>query len=258
VGYLYNRAGYVLAPFVTLATCGGLLLLTRWVPDRTRDPAARRSAAHHGGAAIAGRFGSVSRAFALQPRLLGVLAALTLGYAGTLGAVTFVGIRIGELGGVPSDVALSPGIAAFMEIPGLMATGWLVRRIGLRSVFLGALLMQGACIASWGVLSTPAAINATRLVTGLSFGALVAARVLVVARLLPLQLQGTGQALMMAMTFGLGTVVGDVVGGLQYSAFGATAFFIVAGIAATAGGVSVWFALREPLTELGDGLPETT
>ena len=73
----------------------------------------------HGGDAAAGRFGSVSRALAIQPLWLPVLVVFAVAYTGMLGAVVFLGIRIVELGGQPSDVALTFGIAAFAEI-----TGW--------------------------------------------------------------------------------------------------------------------------------------
>jgi len=132
VGLVYDRAGYAGAPVVSLIASTAVLLIVRRVPDQTRDPAARLIARDHGGSAAAGRFGSVSRAFAVQPRLLIVLATLTLAYAGVQGAVTFVGIRIAELGGQPSAVALSYGVSALTEIPGLVITGWLVRRFGLR------------------------------------------------------------------------------------------------------------------------------
>ena len=151
----------------------------------------------------AGRFGSISRVLSVQPRFLAVLAVLTLAYTGLQGSMVFVPIRIVELGGQPSDVALTYGIASFAEIPGLVLVGWagpadrdpLARRAGPRR--------RTACASlSWGVLAIPLAINATRVVTGVWFGALAGARVLIVARLLPEPLQATGQAMGQAATFG--------------------------------------------------------
>jgi MFS family permease len=90
------------------------------------------------------------------------------------------------------------------------------------------------------------AINATRFVTGLCFGSLIAARVLIVPRLLPEQLQATGQVLLQAATYGLGTVVGSVVGGVAYGWIGPTAFFAGAGVVSIVGGVATWLALAGP------------
>lgn len=243
-GFLYNQAGYAAVPVVSLAWSVVLFLLVGAVADRTRDPAVRATAATHGGDRAAGRFGSISRALAVQPRLWAVLGVLTLAYTGLSGASIFVGIRIVELGGQPSDVALSFGIASFAEIPGLVLAGWLGRRVGLRLLFVLACLAYGLSIASWGVLATPIAINATRFITGLCFGALAAARVLIIARLLPSELQATGQSMVQAVTFGLGSALGGVIGGVLYGAFGPTAFFAVAGGMAIAGGLGAWVALR--------------
>jgi PPP family 3-phenylpropionic acid transporter len=243
-GFVYNGAGYAAAPLVLLASAVAIFVLVGRVPDPTRDPAVRAAGASHGGDAAAGRFGSISRALAVEPRLLMLLAALTLAYTGVMAGVTFVSIRIDDLGGRPSDVALTYGISAITEIPGLMVTGFLVRRLGLPAMFLVALALHAVLIASWGVIATPDAINATRLLTGLCFGSLLATRVLAIDRLLPAELQGTGQTLVTAATFGLGAVAGSVVGGFVYGWFGPLIFFVFAGALTLAGGIGTWFALR--------------
>jgi Major Facilitator Superfamily. len=243
-GFVYNQAGYAAVPLVSLLWSGALYLLIGRVPDRTRDPQVRAISGRHGGEAAAGRFGSISRALSVQPRLWAVLAVFALAYTGLTGAMIFVGIRIVELGGQPSDVAVSFGVAAFAEIPGLMVAGWIGRRVGIRWLVVAALLAYGLCIGSWGLLPTPIAINATRVVTGVSFGALSAARVLIVARLLPVELEATGQAMLQAATFGVSTALGGLIGGVLYGAFGPTTFFAVAGATAIAGGLGVWFALH--------------
>ena len=122
-GFVYDAVGYSAVPFVALVWSTALLLLVRWVPDRTRDPGVRATAGREGGESAAGRFGSVSRVLSVQPRFLAVLAMFTLAYTGLQGAMVFVPIRIVELGGQPSDVALTYGIASFAEIPGLVLVG---------------------------------------------------------------------------------------------------------------------------------------
>jgi PPP family 3-phenylpropionic acid transporter len=243
-GFVYNDAGYQASPLVLLVAAAAIFVIVGRVPDPTRDATVRAAGANHGGDEAAGRFGSISRALAVEPRLLVLLAALTLGYTGVMAGVTFVTIRIDDLGGRPSDVALTYGISALTEIPGLMVTGFLVRRVGLPTMFLVALALHAILIASWGILATPEAINATRLLTGLCFGSLLATRVLAIDRLLPAELQGTGQTLVTAVTFGLGAVTGSVVGGFVYSGFGPLVFFMFAGALTLAGGIGTWFALR--------------
>ncbi len=252
VGFLYNAVGYDAAPYVSLVWSGLLFVLVGRVTDRTNDSAVRLLASSHGGEDAAGRFGSVSRAFAVQPRLWAVLAILTLAYSGLQGAVTFVSIRIVELGGQPSDVALSFGISALAEIPGLVVANWLGRRIGLPWLTALSLVGYGLCVASWGFLPTPTAINATRLVTGFCFGSFTAARVLLVSRLLPRPLQATGQGLVQAATVGIGTVLGTALGGIQYGWLGPTGFFLIAATAAIVGGLGTAVVLSGAIGDAGD------
>jgi len=249
VGFFYNGAGYGAASVVVLVWSALLFVLVGWVTDRTDDPGFRLRPAVGGPGGVSGRFGSVGRAFAVEPRLLGVLAAFTLAYAGVQGAVTFVSIRIVELGGQPSDVALTFGISALAEVPGLVVASWLGRRIGLRPLTAASLIGFGLCIASWAFLPSPDAINATRLLTGLCYGSFTAARVLLVNRLLPASLQATGQGLVQAATVGIGTVLGTALGGIAYGWLGPAGFFLGAALAAIGGGFWAAFALSGPLDE---------
>ncbi|MGZ8514657.1 MAG: MFS transporter [Candidatus Limnocylindrales bacterium] len=246
-GFVYDAAGYSAVPFVALVWSVALLLLVHWVPDRTRDPGIRAVAGREGGESAAGRFGSVSRVLSVQPRFLAVLAAFTLAYTGLQGAMVFVPVRIVELGGQPSDVALTYGIASFAEIPGLVLVGWVGRRIGIRWLVVLAFVAYGLCIASWGMLTSPIAINLTRAMTGICYGALAGARVLIVARLLPEPLQATGQAMGQAATSALGSAFGGLVAGVVYGGLGATAFFGFAGLMAVAGGLWAWVVLYGPV-----------
>jgi PPP family 3-phenylpropionic acid transporter len=242
VGFLYSWAGYGVAPAVFLVWSTTLLLLVRRIPDGTRE-SRRRLAADMPGGKSGGRLGSVGRAFAVQPRLWAVLAVFAFAFAGLQGSLTFIGVRIVELGGKPSDVALSFGVAAVAEIPGLVAAGWIGRRIGLRWLLVASLMLYGLSVASWGILPYAIAINATRAITGLCNGSLMTARVLIVPRLLPQSLLATGQVLFQAATLGFGTVIGSVIGGVAYAALGPTAFFAAAGSVAIIGGVAAWFVL---------------
>ena len=246
-GLVYNAAGYAAVPVVALVWSAALLILLGRVPDRTRDPATRAIASREGGDSAAGRFGSISRVLSVQPRFLAVLTVFTLAYTGLQGSMVFLPIRIVELGGQPSDVALTYGIASFAEIPGLMLVGWLGRRIGIRWLVVLAFVAYGLCVASWGVLTTAVAINITRVVTGVSFGALAGARVLIVARLLPEPLQATGQTMGQAATAALGSAFGGLTAGVVYGGLGAGAFFGFAGLLSIAGGVGAWLVLHGPV-----------
>ena len=245
IGFLYSWAGYGAAPAVFLVWAGIAFFLVGRVHGRTS--AASTRGAWQVDAEPSRRLGSIGRAFSVQPRLWIVLAVFAVAFAGMQAALAFIGIRIVELGGQPSDVALSFSVSALTEIPGLVAAGWMGRRLGLRWLFAISLVLYGACITSWGILPSAVAINATRLVTGVAFGSLTAARVLLVPRLLPEKLQTTGQVLVVASTTGLGAVLGTMFGGVAYGSVGPTAFFLGAGGVAIAGGIASWFVLAGPV-----------
>jgi MFS transporter, PPP family, 3-phenylpropionic acid transporter len=241
IGFLYSWAGYGAAPTVFLVWAGIAFFLVGRVRAGTSTASTR--VAWKAAAEPSRRLGSIGRAFSVQPRLWIVLAVFAVAFAGMQAALAFIGIRIVELGGQPSDVALSFSVSALTEIPGLVAAGWMGRRLGLRWLFAISLVLYGACITSWGILPSAVAINATRLVTGVAFGSLTAARVLLVPRLLPENLQTTGQVLVVASTTGLGAVLGSMIGGVAYGSVGPTAFFLGAGGVAIVGGIASWFVL---------------
>ena len=246
VGFIYGWVGYGAAPLIFLIWSIMMFVLIGRIPDRTVGPK-QRGGSEATGEVHAVRFGSPGRALAVQPRLPILLVVFALAFAGLQGSLTFIGIRIVELGGRPSDVGLSFAVAAVFEVPGLMSAGWMGRRLGLRWLFLGSMVMYGLSIASWGILPNALAINATRAVTGLCNGSLMAARVLIVPRLLPASLQATGQVLFQAATLGVGTVLGSVIGGVVYGSLGPTVFFAGAGGVALAGAAGAWFVLAGPV-----------
>jgi PPP family 3-phenylpropionic acid transporter len=183
-GFLYDETGYwpstlLYAPWLPVGGAG-------LAPDRPRADFHQLDERRRRG-------GSFRVAFAVQPRLPGVLAAIFLVHIGVIGGFTFLSLRIVELGGAPSDVALSSGLSALAEVPGMLLAGWLVSRLGLRGLFAAGTLVYAACIASWVVLMTPQLIVATRIVSGFAFSAIWVASVLTMQRLLPPRLQGTGQ-----------------------------------------------------------------
>jgi PPP family 3-phenylpropionic acid transporter len=240
IGFLYSWAGYGAAPAVFLVWAGAAFLLVGRVRGQTSGATTQPWKTE---TEPSRRLGSIGRAFSVQPRLWIVLAVFAVAFAGMQAALAFIGIRIVELGGQPSDVALSFAVSALTEIPGLVAAGWIGRRLGLRWLFALSLILYGVCIMSWGILPSAIAINATRLVTGVAFGSLTAARVLLVPRLLPEKLQTTGQVLVVASTTGLGAVLGSLIGGFAYGSVGPMVFFVGAGGVAIAGGIASWFVL---------------
>ncbi len=252
-GFVYDQSGY--APMPILFGLAALVVVGSavFVPDveranlRAMAPTTRGSDPA-GGDTLArstplvpdtetsptstARFGSVSVALALAPRLPLALLAIGLIHVGILAGFTFLSVRLQQLGAEPSTIALSAGVSAFAEIPAFLVMGSLAQRFGIRAVFLASTLVYTACFVSWMVLDAPTLIVATRIATGFGFAGIGVAAVLTIATLLPDRLQGTGQSLYQTTAFGLAAIIANVGGGLVYGSEGYAAVF---GLAAVAG-----------------------
>ncbi len=254
VGFLYDVAGY--GPASLLYALGAVLLavIAGGIPDRPRAELARYGARR-------GRGGSFRVAFAVQPRLPLVLLAILLVHVGVLGGFTFLGLRLVELGGGPSAVALSVGLSAVAEIPGMLVAGRLVPRIGIRTLFVACALVYALCVLSWAILADPLWIVLTRIPSGLAFAGIWITAVLTMQRLLPDRLQGTGQGLYQTTAFGLAAILANLVGGFVIQAAGTMPFFAVASVATAASAIVGWVAMprrREPRPEWPDAFGQAT
>lgn len=233
-GVLYDRAGYWATAPVFVAAAVWIVVSVGGIPDASRrrpHERAGREAPRHG------RFGTTGEALAMQPRLPLVLLAIGLIHLGVLASFTYLPLRITDLGGGPEMVALTAGISALGEVPGMLIAGTIAARIGLRGVFSAGCVIYAACIASWVVVDVPAVIVATRIVTGLVFGGIVVASALTIGSLLPARLQATGQALYSTVAFGVAAIAANLGGGIIYGSAGPALLFALTAAAALAAAV---------------------
>ena len=232
-GFLYNVTGYgpAFALCAVLAVLLGLAALR--APDVDRADLKRVTGGHVRG-------GSFGTALQIQPRLWPVLATLLLVHVGIIAGFTYLPLRLVELGGGPSDVALLAGVSAFAEIPAMLVVGSIAARIGIRGLIAASILVYAACFAAWTVLDSPLAIIVSRLATGFSFSGLWVGSVLTMAVLLPPRLQATGQGLYQLVGFGLAAVIANVGGGFLYGAFGSEVVFGLAALIALVAAVMAY------------------
>ncbi len=233
-GFAFDRTGYGPAPFLAAATFTLLAIAAGFAPDAPR--AVIQPGAHRRG-------GSVRAAFAAAPRLPGVLVALFLAYFGAVASFTFLPLRIQQLGGSPSDVALAAGVSAAIEVPGFLLAGRLVTRIGPRALFTASAVVYALALAGYAVLDAPGPIIAIRILTGFGWAAITVSSVVSMALLLPSGLQATGQALVATTASGLGGIVAGLAGGLVYQTAGPEALFLGLSVVAVAGVVAGWAVL---------------
>lgn len=254
-GRLYDVTGFWPAPLLWAVAGIGIVVVTRWVPDAARfrvPPAAAGDGAVSGdGAAPPGavrkvaaqrrtRGGSFAIALRTQPRLRGLLLGLGLVHVGMLAGFTFLALRLLDLGGGASDVALSAGISALAEIPAMAVIPRVAARTGMRALLIAGILLYGLTMASWAFLADPGLIVATRLVSGVAYAGIAIGAVLTIASLLPPELQATGQGLYQTVGYGVAAVVANAVGGAVYGTGGALPLFLGCAVLAAIGAVVAW------------------
>ena len=247
-GFLYDQAGFDAAYILAVAATLTIAVAATRVPDVGR---AHLETPGHGamtpghGAATPSRsrpwLGSAGVALRVAPRLGAVLVAVMLINITIISGFTYLPLRLADLGSPPSDVALSAGVSAMAEIPAMLVAARVAQWVGLRGMFVVSALIYGGVSASWIVLDSAPLIIATRLVSGVAFAWILVCVVLTIARLLPSELQATGQSLYQTFAFGLGAIVANLVGGVLYANIGHSAVFglglVLAILAATMG----WF-----------------
>lgn len=241
-GALYNVTGFWPAPILVLGCAVGMVVALRWVPDVARfQPSVATPTAQK--AFVARRGGSFMLVLRTQPRLRSTLLGLGLVHVGILAGFTFLALRLLELGGQPSDVALSAGISALAEIPAMAVIPRIVRRTGTRALLAGGMILYAAVLVSWAFIADPSLIVATRLVSGLAFAAITIAAVMTIATLLPPELQATGQGLYQTVGFGASAVIANALGGVVFGLGGATPLFLGCAVLALGGATVTWRAV---------------
>ena len=240
-GFVYDRTGFGLVPIIFGISMLGVALTAGRVPDVER----LRMPVRQGRGGVRGRMGGASfrLALAVQPRLVPLMIGFGLIHVGILAAFTYLSLRILDLGGAPSHIALGSGMAATAEIPAMAAIGLVVARIGLRWLVVGGALVYGAALVAWALLDSLPAIIAVRGVTGVAFAAIAIGAVMAIGRLLPRGLQATGQGMFATVAFGIAAVIASSLGGIVYSVGGHVPLFVGAAGAVALGVAVIWRAL---------------
>jgi MFS family permease len=251
-GFIYQQTGYAWAFVIAAAAALVMAGASLGIPDIARaDLAAHaRSSAPApttGTRPRSWRLGSAGVALRVAPRLGPILVAIGLVHVGVISGNTFLGLRIIELGGGPSDVALSAGLSALAEIPSMIVLGSVASRVGLRGLFAISAILYAVSLAGWVVIDSPTLIIASRVLTGIAYASMTVGVVLTMAAILPPGLQATGQGLFQTTAFGATAVVANVLGGFLYSTVGSGAVFGLGAITAVVGCVIGWLVFpRRP------------
>ncbi len=255
-GVLFDATGYGLAYPLAAAAAVLVAIAAIGIPDvaRTRladyrDPTPGQGAGGTGPGAAARSArqrrwteatGSIGVAIGVAPRLLGVMAAVVLANLGVVASLTFLPLRIADLGGAPSIIALSATVSALFEMPAMMVAARVGARVGLRGLFVVGCGLYVLAYVAWIVLADPTLIVVTRPLTGLAYGSLTVTSVLTVGALLPEGLQASGQALYQMSALGVAAILSDLGGGYLFGTYGHGPVFAASAVAAVLAAIVAW------------------
>jgi PPP family 3-phenylpropionic acid transporter len=141
------------------------------------------------------------------------------------------------------------------EIPVVFFAGWMIRRIGVRGLFLLGLGAVAVRLGTYAWTTSLSVVVATQALHCLTFGAIHVASVTFVDRVFPEPFKATGQTMFVALTAGLGCLLGSAVAGWLVEAYSFETMYGWMSAAATVGLVVAWVFVRDPPFDAASSQP---
>ncbi len=173
------------------------------------------------------------------------LAAMALLGIGTSGYANFMGLHILALGGGERMVGVAWAVNALAEIPIMFLGGRWFARFSYGRVIQIAF---AGYLAVWLLLmfvQAPWQVVICAYLVGSCYGTVWVAAVNFASASAPRGLSATAQALVGAANAGIGWGVGSVIAGYLWDAWGGSAVFMAAAVAALLGGLLIAWANRQ-------------
>jgi PPP family 3-phenylpropionic acid transporter len=158
-----------------------------------------------------------------------LLVATTLHWVACAPYHGALAIHLKDQGQAPWTVSLSSSVGVFSEVLVLLFWPRFAGRLRPRNVLLLSFIVSAVRWSGMALTSSPWVLGGLALLHGLTFGAFFVSAVATMAELAPPSLRATGQAALVATTFGLGGMVGFLSTGVAYEALGGPRLFAVAG-----------------------------
>ncbi|MCL2525339.1 MAG: MFS transporter [Betaproteobacteria bacterium] len=232
VGALLDRvapSGLLWACWIILL---GMLACSLALPETTATPAAGEA--------------PPIAAILRQPRVAALMAACFAMSAAHGAFYVFYSIHLAAHGYSKTAVGLLWSLGVLAEIGVFLVMARLARRFSLRIILLACFAAAALrfLLMGWGVAS-PALMIFVQLLHGLTFGAYHASAITAVQAWFPGRAQGRGQALYSSLSFGAGGLLGTLISGHTWDAWGAGWTFSLAALFGLLGFLLVWLWVRE-------------
>lgn len=231
LGPILDRTGIAPLPWVIVAGMLGMVWLALYVPDvhdhRPHD------------AALGGFLANTRR-----PAVLALLAACFLSQLSFAPFYGFFSIYLEQHHYARTAIGGLWALGVVAEVIVFLYTGRIIRRFGARPVLIATMLCSAL---RWVLLAlfvdVPLLLAGSQLLHFLSFAVYHAVTVHFIHELFPGRLQGRGQALLAAVSFGLGGALGSLFSGAAWDSPGPQTVYLAAAVAALLG---AWVACHAP------------
>lgn len=161
--------------------------------------------------------------------VLFLLMALVCGI-GFSSANSYLFPYMAELNAPESLMGLAMTISTVSELPVLLFSNRILRRLGPRGMLVLGMAATGVRLLLYAAISTPQAVIISQLMNGLTYAVVWVAGVSYADQNAPPGMSATGQGLFSAMTFGVGASIGGFAGGMLLEALGGRMMFLVVGV----------------------------
>lgn len=230
LGPILDLTGVGPVPWVVVASMLGMVWIALYVPDvqDIRPP------------------DSSLEGFLARARKPAVLALLTTCFLSQLSFApfyAFFSIYLEEHAYSRSVIGALWALGVVAEVIVFLYTGRIIRRFGARPVLVATLLcsaLRWALLALFVDIGTLLVIS--QLMHFMSFAVYHAVTVHYLHELFPGRMQGRGQALLAAVSFGLGGGIGSLLTGAAWDSFGPTVVYLAATTVAMIGGCVALYA----------------
>ncbi len=138
-------------------------------------------------------------------------------------------IYLRELTGSDSLGALAVAISTVGEIPFLLLSGRIVRRLGIRRTVTAAGIIMGIRFLIWGFVTDPVVLLASQLLHATNFVVLDYCLAVHINDKMPAELKATGQAFKTVVGFTLPLAIGSPIVGVLSDLLGIAAVFRIGG-----------------------------
>lgn len=156
----------------------------------------------------------------------------------------FFSLYLDGIGAGEGTIGLAWTLAAVSEVPVMLGSGWLMKRIGAKGLLSIAFGTYAVRWLLYSFISTPTPALLVQLLHGLSFAAFLTGGVNYVGNRAPEGLGTTAQAMFNAVAFGVGPFAGALLAGYLYDTAGMLALFRILSLLAALGLIVFWLSTR--------------